>query len=83
VEGYGIEIDEKEVIEGIERGLSILQGDLNTETRDFADRSFDYVILSQTLQGTWRKSLKTRVFHIIRVIARRFLLLPHQRDVRN
>jgi methionine biosynthesis protein MetW len=53
VEGYGIEIDEKEVIEGIEKGLSILQGDLNVETRDFADQSFDYVILSQTLQQAY------------------------------
>jgi methionine biosynthesis protein MetW len=53
VEGYGIEIDEKEVIEGIEKGLSIVQGDLNTETRDFSDQSFDYVILSQTLQQVY------------------------------
>jgi methionine biosynthesis protein MetW len=53
VEGYGIEVDEKEVIEGIEKGLSILQGDLNNETADFADRSFDYVILSQTLQQVY------------------------------
>jgi len=50
VEGYGIEIDEKEVIEAIEKGISVLQGDLNVEARDFADQSFDYVILSQTLQ---------------------------------
>ncbi len=53
VEGYGIEIDEKEVIEGIEKGLSILQGDLNVETGDFPDRSFDYTILSQTLQQVY------------------------------
>jgi methionine biosynthesis protein MetW len=53
VEGYGIEVDEKEVIEGIEKGLSIVQGDLNIETGDFADRSFDYVILSQTLQQVY------------------------------
>ena len=53
VRGYGIEIDEKEVIEGIEKGLSIVQGDLNEETRDFADQSFDYVILSQTLQQVY------------------------------
>jgi methionine biosynthesis protein MetW len=57
VEGYGIEIDEKEVIEGIERGLSIVQGDLNTETGDFADRSFDYVILSQTLQQVYNPEM--------------------------
>jgi methionine biosynthesis protein MetW len=53
VVGYGIEIDEKEVIECIERGLSVLQGDLNEETQDFTDNSFDYVILSQTLQQVY------------------------------
>jgi methionine biosynthesis protein MetW len=53
VEGYGIEIDEKEVIEGIEQGLSVLHGDINEETQDFADNSFDYVILSQTLQQVY------------------------------
>lgn len=57
VEGYGIEIDEKEVIEGIEKGLSIVQGDLNAETGDFADRSFDYVILSQTLQQVYHPEM--------------------------
>jgi methionine biosynthesis protein MetW len=34
----------------IARGLSVLQGDLNTEVEDYPDNSFDYVILSQTLQ---------------------------------
>ncbi len=53
VGGYGIEIDEKEVIEGIERGIPILQGNINEETHDFGDRSFDYVILSQTLQQVY------------------------------
>ena len=50
VEGFGIEIDEHEVIECVEKGLSVLHGDMNEETRDYADGSFDYVILSQTLQ---------------------------------
>jgi methionine biosynthesis protein MetW len=53
VKGHGIEIDEREVIECIEKGLSVIQGDLNEETRGFADRSFDYVILSQTLQQVY------------------------------
>lgn len=50
VEGLGIEIDEHEVIACVEKGLPVLHGDMNEETRDFADGSFDYVILSQTLQ---------------------------------
>ncbi|HEX2696019.1 MAG TPA: methionine biosynthesis protein MetW [Acidobacteriota bacterium] len=54
VEGRGIEIDEKEVIACVEKGLSVLQGDMHEETRDLADGSFDYVILSQTLQQVYR-----------------------------
>jgi len=54
VEGYGIEIDEKKAIEGISRGLSVLKGDINEETKDYADKFFDYVILSQTLQQVYQ-----------------------------
>lgn len=53
VNGYGIEADEKKVVSGIEKGLSIMQGDINFETRDYADNTFDYVILSQTLQQVY------------------------------
>jgi len=53
VEGFGIEIDEHEVIACVEKGLSVLHGDINTETLDFADAGFDYVILSQTLQQVY------------------------------
>ena len=53
VEGNGIEIDEENVISGISRGLSILHGDINEETLDYGDKSFDYVILSQTLQQVY------------------------------
>jgi len=54
VEGRGIEIDGKEVIACVEKGLPVLQGDMHEETRDLADGSFDYVILSQTLQQVYR-----------------------------
>jgi methionine biosynthesis protein MetW len=53
VKGFGIEIDEHEVIECVEKGLSVLHGDINKETQDFAEGSFDYVILSQTLQQVY------------------------------
>jgi methionine biosynthesis protein MetW len=53
VDGLGIEIDEHEVIECVEKGLSVLHGDINRETQDFAAGSFDYVILSQTLQQVY------------------------------
>lgn len=48
--GTGIEQDKKKAAHCISRGLSVLQGDLNEEVEDYPDCSFDYVILSQTLQ---------------------------------
>lgn len=50
VKGTGIEMDQNKVAQCISRGLSVLQGDLNDEVEDYPDDSFDYVILSQTLQ---------------------------------
>ncbi|MGB3225437.1 MAG: methionine biosynthesis protein MetW [Desulforhopalus sp.] len=48
--GTGIERDKRKAAHCISRGLSVLQGDLNEEVDDYPDCSFDYVILSQTLQ---------------------------------
>jgi len=53
IEGYGIEKDEQKVIAAIEKGLPVLQGDIVEETQSYADASFDYVILSQTLQQVY------------------------------
>ncbi|MBA2848000.1 methionine biosynthesis protein MetW [Thermosulfuriphilus ammonigenes] len=50
IRGIGIEKDEAEVRECIRKGLSVIQGDLNEEVLDYPDQSFDFVILSQTLQ---------------------------------
>ena len=53
IAGTGIERVEARVAAGIEKGLSVLHGDINTEILDYADNSFDYVILSQTLQQVY------------------------------
>ena len=46
----GIELDEDKVAKCIEKGLTVLQGDINEEVLDYPDNAFDYVILSRTLQ---------------------------------
>lgn len=46
----GIDIDENCVAHCIERGLTVLQGDINEEIRDYPDNAFDFVVLAQTLQ---------------------------------
>ena len=50
VRGYGVERDEAKAASGIAAGLSILQGDIITEIKDYPDHFFDFVVLSQTLQ---------------------------------
>lgn len=53
VKGSGIEKNESRVAKCIEKGLTVLQGDIATEVEDYPDNSFDYVILSQTLQQVY------------------------------
>ena len=52
----GIERKESRVARSIEKGLSVLQGDINEEVFDFPDNTFDYVVLSQTLQQVYEPS---------------------------
>lgn len=63
--GRGLDIDENNLIAGIERGLSVYQGDLNDGLGDYPDKSFDYVILNQTLQVI--KNTETVVREMLRV----------------
>lgn len=46
----GIEIDEYAIHECVAQGLSVFQQDIDTGLAEYLDKSFDYVILSQTLQ---------------------------------
>ena len=47
--GRGIELGEAGVLTCVRRGLSVRQGNLQEGLGDYPDRSFDYVVLSQTL----------------------------------
>jgi len=61
VVGTGIENRESKVALCIAKGLSVLQGDINNEVLDYQDDTFDYVVLSQTLQQVYypERLLKT------------------------
>ncbi|MFH1784037.1 MAG: methionine biosynthesis protein MetW [bacterium] len=50
----GIEIDEKAIYECVAGGLSVFHGDIDTGLSEYKDKSFDYVILNQSLQEVRR-----------------------------
>ncbi len=54
VDARGIEIDGPKVQRAIARGVSVYQSDIDEGLTGYPDDSFDYVILSQTLQETRR-----------------------------
>ena len=51
IEARGLEIKEEYVKKCIYKGLSVIEGNAETELQQFPDQSFDYVVLSQTLQA--------------------------------
>ncbi|MBL4638236.1 MAG: methionine biosynthesis protein MetW [Gammaproteobacteria bacterium] len=51
VSGYGLEIDNGKFSDCIKTGVNVIQADLDHGLPQFADQSFDFVILSQTLQA--------------------------------
>ncbi len=52
VEARGVELKRELVQRAIARGVTVYQGNLEESLKDYPDKAFDYVILSQTLQET-------------------------------
>ncbi|MFD2263699.1 methionine biosynthesis protein MetW [Lacibacterium aquatile] len=52
VDGRGIELSQAGVNACVAQGLSVIQGDADTDLNDYPSGAFDYVVLSQTLQAT-------------------------------
>jgi methionine biosynthesis protein MetW len=54
IDARGIELEEDKVKECISKGLSVIEGDAETELGQFPNKAFDFVILSQTLQAFYQ-----------------------------
>lgn len=65
VDGRGIELSMTGVSAAVTQGLSVIQGDADTDLKDYPDQAFDYVVLSQTLQATWDP--KGVLSHMLRI----------------
>ena len=53
VTGYGFEIDEENIIKCIKSGVNVIQTDLDAGLSQFDNNTFDYVIMTQTLQAIY------------------------------
>lgn len=54
VDGRGIEIDQEQTHKAIARGIPVIQGDVMSDLPHYPDQSYDYAVLSQTLQTMQR-----------------------------
>jgi methionine biosynthesis protein MetW len=75
VEARGVEISGARVQRAIARGVSVYQGDIDQGLADYPDQAFDYVILSQTLQETYRPRQVLR--EMLRVGRRAIVAFPN------
>lgn len=73
--GYGVEINDASVLACMERGINVLQGDIESGLNLFEDAAFDVVILSQTLQAT--RHTEALVREVLRVGKSAIVTLPN------
>ena len=65
VDARGMELSQRGVNDAVAKGLSVIQGDADSDLIFYPDQSFDYVILSQTLQAMNRP--RDVVEHMLRI----------------
>jgi methionine biosynthesis protein MetW len=75
VDARGIELSQRGVNDCVAKGLSVIQGDADTDLADYPDDVFDYVILSQTLQATHRP--RKVLEHMLRIGRRAIVSFPN------
>ena len=71
----GLEISKKNVQKCIEKGLTVIEGDAESDLRQFPNLSFDYVILSQTLQAFLNPEIVIK--ELLRVGKRAIVTIPN------
>jgi methionine biosynthesis protein MetW len=65
VDGRGMELSQSGVNACVRHGLSVIQGDADHDLKDYPSDSFDYVVLSQTLQATHQP--RQVMEHLVRI----------------
>lgn len=71
----GVEVEESLVLECVEKGLDVLQLDMNDGLKSFSDHQFDFVVLSKTLQTI--KNVEIVLDEMLRVGTRAIVSFPN------
>ena len=71
----GLEISKDKVQECIAKGLTVIEGNAEKDLKQFPDKSFDYVILSQTLQAFLNPELVLN--ELLRVGKKAIITIPN------
>jgi methionine biosynthesis protein MetW len=75
VRGYGVENDDDRVIASVANGVNVIQADLDRGLWGFEDNSFDYVLLSLTLQAV--RHTEAVVMEMLRVGREAIVTFPN------
>ena len=72
---HGIELDRDLASKSIAKGLNVIQGDAEVDLSQYANHSFDYVILSQTLQAMMKP--KDMLSELLRIGTKAIVSFPN------
>jgi len=75
IDGRGIELSPEGVAAGVAQGLSVIQGDADTDLADYPTDAFDYVLLSQTLPALRRP--KAVLLDMLRIARHAVVSIPN------
>ena len=75
IDTRGLEISKNNVQLCISKGLSVIEGNAETDLQQFPDLSFDYVILSQTLQAFYNP--EKVIDDLLRVANKAIVTIPN------
>jgi homoserine O-acetyltransferase len=71
----GIDLHESSILSCMQRGLDVVQADLNAGLSQFPDGQFDYIVLSQTLQSI--RDVEHLLYEMLRVGERSIVSFPN------
>ena len=75
ISGYGIEIDNANIKSCLKRGINVIEQNIDEGLSNFLDKSFDVVLVSQTIQVL--KNPKTALEEITRIGNRGIVIIPN------